>query len=236
MIFCNVNIPYYGKGEFLHAALLGVLNQTCADVTLEVTVFDDESPEPAEAVINNLHENCCRIIRYKNNIGMVPNWNRCLEYGDKEFIHILHGDDLISSEFYLKVFFILGEYPEIGLVHTEYQSLFSRKTSSRYWGALVRKRPKHDNKNKIFRAGDEAVRHTLVMRRKAVQETGLFREDLPYSADEEYWARLAKKWAVAYIPEPLTSYRHHRNNYQLKTWLKPDFWQKFRETRHACLI
>ena len=243
MIFCNVNIPYYGKGKFLYSALIGVLKQSISDISLEITIFDDYAKEPAKDHIMILPENCYHIIRNNSNIGMIANWNRCLQYGDKEFVHILHGDDLIESGFYSKVLYIFDKNPEVGLVHTNCLPLYSRKTSSCFWGALIRRRPKEDNEIKFFPAGDDAVRHTMggiacssaVLRRKAIFETGLFRDDLPYSADEEYWGRLAKKWAVAYIPEQLSIYRYHSNNHQLNTWLKTDFWHMFIKTRMARL-
>ncbi len=73
----------------------------------------------------------------------------------------------------------------------------------------------------------------VVLRRAAVEEIGLFRADLKYSADEEYWARLAKRWSVAYLPMPLVSFRYHSANHELATWIKPDFWELFQQTRAA---
>ncbi len=136
----------------------------------------------------------------------------------------------------------LFEDERIGLVHTAYRPIYARVTSSRYWKALLEKNPPTEDVQ-VFEPGDEAVRHVMkgvicssaVLRRQAIKDIGGFRQDLVYSSDEEYWARLAKRWAVAYVSVPLVMYRYHYHNYQLQTWRAEDFWEKFQETRIARL-
>lgn len=242
MTGCNVNIPFYGKAELLGKAVGSVFNQSVSSESLEVTIFDDHSPEAPPENLSSQSKIECRVIRNPVNLGMVANWNRCLEYGDRECVHILHGDDLLSPLFHSSVMAVFEQHKEVGLVHTGYSPLFTRMTSTRYWRALLQKKAEQ-KKIEIYEAGDSAVRHVMhgvicssaVLRREAVNEVGGFRTDLIYSSDEEYWARVARRWAVAYVPDPLVLYRYHYHNYQLKTWRAEDFWEKFQETRRARL-
>jgi cellulose synthase/poly-beta-1,6-N-acetylglucosamine synthase-like glycosyltransferase len=241
MITCDSNIPYYGKGEYLLQAVRRMLAQNVPEKLHNVTVFDDCSPDPATRYIPASWQARCSVIRNPTNVGMVPNWNACLQYGTRECVHLPHGDDLLDPSFLSLVLPIFKHHPEVGLVHTNYRPLFSRRTSTRYWGALLRRQQQRGNDIVFFEAGDEAVRHVMqgvicssaILRRNAVLDVGLFREDLPYSSDEEYWARVASRWGVAYVPEPLTTYRYHSSNHQLKTWLAPDFWSNMLATRQA---
>src|SRR5688572_29145963 len=100
---CNVNIPYYGRGQYLRRTLRSVLSQTVRREELEITIFDDCCPEEAEKYIPTKEDARCRVIRNVSNVGMVENWNRCLEHGDRECIHVLHGDDILDPEFYVEI-------------------------------------------------------------------------------------------------------------------------------------
>ena len=242
MTDCNINIPFYGKGKYLNATLASVENQTASKEALEVSIFDNCSPEPALEVISKSMRASSRVIRHSSNIGLAENWRHCLQYGDKECVHVLHADDILDPTFYTKVLALFDNYEDVGLVHTGYRPFLSRKTSPAYWRALLKKKTTPESQVHVLRAGDDAVRHiikgvltpSVVLRRKAIEEVGLFRSDL-YSPDEEYWARVAARWAVAYITEPLISYRYHDQNNQVQAWMYPDFWVNFQETRQARL-
>jgi glycosyltransferase involved in cell wall biosynthesis len=242
MASCNVNIPYYGKLALLRETLRSIEKQKeCQDYGVTVTVFDDCSPEMATEGVLNVPGSTLAVMRNPANLGMVANWNRCLEYGSGEWVHVLHCDDVLHPFFYAQVLPLFKSYEHVGFVHTDCDPIFARKSSTRYWGSIVRKHQARGNSVAVFNRGDDAVRHVMqglycssvVLRREAVQDVGAFRSDLPYSSDEEYWARVAARWGVAYISKPLTRYRYHQDNYQLSTWTMPDFWDKWRQTRLA---
>jgi len=220
----------------LAASLRG---QTLLD-RLTVRIIDDQSPQPASSFLTP--DSVIEIERNPHNLGMVGNWNRCLQTGQHSYVHVLHYDDLIAPEFYERVLPIFEQSDKIGLVYTGTRLIYTRKTSFPYWLARLRRnKTSAPTQPMIFPAGDEAVRRVskgvicsaVVLRRAAVEDVGLFRADLKYSADEEYWARLAKRWSVAYLPDPLVSFRYHSANHELATWVKPDFWELFQKTRAA---
>lgn len=241
MISCNVNIPFYGKGKLLRAAIRSVATQDIERERLSVTVFDDNSPEAASGALSGRHDASVGVIRNPQNLGMVRNWNRCLEFGDGEYVHVLHYDDLLQPTFYSEVLRLFDAHQNLGLVYTGSTPIFSRRTSTRFWGAVLDRGPMADDGVTIIDRGDEAVRHLMrgvvcssaVLRRETIRDVGLFREDLTYSSDEEYWGRIAARWGVAYVRKPLIRYRYHEKNYQLTTWTKPDFWEKWCATRVA---
>ncbi|MEP7293755.1 MAG: glycosyltransferase [Chloroflexota bacterium] len=238
---CSVNIPYYGQGRYLRA-VLGSLQTQSALEQLEVTVIDDQSPEQAEHFVPQ--DASVEVIRNSENMGMVKNWNRCLTHGNHEYVHVMHYDDLLDSRFYATVLSEFEQSKTLGLVYTDTQRVYSKKLSASYWISRLAPRPSLLNAAPVhYLAGDEAVRQAIrgircssvVIRREAVQELGLFREDLPYSPDEEYWARIAARWSIAHIPMPLAIFRYHDANHEVSTWLQSDFWDRLEATRHARL-
>ncbi len=93
MIGCNVNIPYYGKANLLRETLKSVSQQSIDPELLETAIFDDCSPEGFPGSESSARKSF-KLIRNPVNLGMVANWNRCLEYGSRKCVHVLHGDDL----------------------------------------------------------------------------------------------------------------------------------------------
>jgi len=238
MIELNVNIPFYGKGRLLQNCLKSVFDNLNNN-KLEIAIFDDASLDNAVEFLRTEWKSHCSVYRHEKNIGMVANWNSCLQHGDKEYVHVLHYDDALKPIFYAKVLKILKDNQKVGLVHTDAHSVFFRKTSTRYWGTILKKRSKSYGDIYIYKAGDEAVRHTInglicssvIIRRDTIADVGIFNENFSYSADEEYWARIGSRWDIAYLSEPLIAYSYHHDNYQVKTWKRSDFWEKYLDTR-----
>jgi glycosyltransferase involved in cell wall biosynthesis len=74
----SVVIPTYNYAHFLDETIQSVLNQTFLD--FELIIVDNNSTDNTEEVVKNyLSDN--RVSFYKNdtNIGLVGNWNKCLE-------------------------------------------------------------------------------------------------------------------------------------------------------------
>jgi glycosyltransferase involved in cell wall biosynthesis len=242
MIGCNINIPFFGKGIFLNETLASILRQTASKRALEISIFDNCSPEPATQAISPTMKQRCQLFRNSSNVGLAENWRRCLEYGDRECVHVLHADDTLDPTFYVKVLDLFARHENLGLVHTGYRPFLTRKSSLAYWRSLLSSKPIQNEGVQLYAAGDDAVRHVIngvltpsvVLRRKAVVDVGLFRSDL-YSPDEEYWARVAARWNVAFLTEPLVKYRYHDQNNQVQAWMYPDFWLNFQATRQARL-
>lgn len=240
MIECNVNIPFYGDGRLLSGLLESLAGQVSAGGRISVMVVDDDSPCPAGKYIfaSGIR---CGLLRNPRNLGMVRNWNLCLEFGSHECVHVLHYDDLLDPMFYLSVLPVFESDERIGLVYTDSGARFSRRSSSCFWVQLARRPRPRGGGVEVFEAGDDAVRQvaagvacsSAVIRRSAIRDVGLFRTDLPYSSDEEYWARIASRWKVAKVGKPLTIFRCHKSNHELDTWLLPDFWDQMKTVRRA---
>ncbi len=52
-----------------------------------------------------------------------------------------------------------------------------------------------------------------MIRREAWEQVGGMREQFGLLADIDMWMRLAMRWAVGYVPEPVITVRHQRPNY-----------------------
>jgi len=208
----SVCIPSYNCAPFLGDAIQSVLEQGYAD--FELLIIDDCSTDASCEIIARYAERDPRIVFLLNegNLGMVANWNRCIELAKGEYIHYLFADDLFASPACLeKMAAILDRDPEVSLVvsarniideHSRIKrvaSHFSDGTVSA--GARVIRRCLFEARNLI---GEPSV----VMFRKSQALRG-FHPGYSQLVDLEMWFHLLEQGKFAYLGEPLASFRDH---------------------------
>jgi glycosyltransferase involved in cell wall biosynthesis len=85
-------IPFYKRLDYLKLAIESVLKQTSKRWRLIVS--DDGGNEPgAQAVVAAFDDNRITYSLSESHLGMVGNWNRCLELADTPYVTLLHADD-----------------------------------------------------------------------------------------------------------------------------------------------
>ena len=104
--FWSVVIPTYNPNiEDLKQTIDSILEQDIPSAVMEILVVDDCSDN--ENDINNLIQQIGpRRISYhrnKENLGLISNWNHCLDLSKGYWIHILHQDDYVLPNFYQKL-------------------------------------------------------------------------------------------------------------------------------------
>src|SRR4051794_20749684 len=83
-------IPYYARLDYLRQAIASVFRQSSP--CWELIVCDDSGGE-AEDLVASYGD--ARLKYYKNpcRLGMVANWNRCLDLARTDLVTLLHADD-----------------------------------------------------------------------------------------------------------------------------------------------
>jgi glycosyltransferase involved in cell wall biosynthesis len=89
----SVCIPVYNGSEFIKEAIDSVLNQSFKD--LEIVVVDNQSTDDTVSIIRSYSDPRIKLFINDTNIGMIPNWNKSMEYATGKYIKILPADDLI---------------------------------------------------------------------------------------------------------------------------------------------
>jgi glycosyltransferase involved in cell wall biosynthesis len=94
----SVCVPCYNGGRYLRSAIVSILEQRLAD--FEVVVVDDASTDDTIGLAQELAAMDDRIRVYSNatNIGLVGNWNRCLELARGEWIKFVFQDDFLGPD------------------------------------------------------------------------------------------------------------------------------------------
>jgi len=230
----SVAIPAYGNPRLLAETLRHALSQRWpADMAWEILVNDDRSDPPLKAVLGEFAGRVrfeCNEVRR----GWPENWNKTLEKARGEWVHMLHHDDLVLSEFAPTMWELVRQYPRAAYVHSALQSrTLHQPIAGRLYGWLRRgSKHKATQPVMVYKAGSEAARHalfqgvripTIVVRRDAARSIRGFRAELRSMADEEYVVRLALVGDVVYCPQALCRYSYHSAQLSSSSWLQGDF-------------
>jgi hypothetical protein len=95
----TTTIPVRNCQPFVRQTLESVARQTRRPD--RVIVLDNCSTDETPQIVKGFTDLPIEYIRNPRDLGAFGNFNRCLEFAaDTEYLQILHGDDLISPEFY----------------------------------------------------------------------------------------------------------------------------------------
>lgn len=218
----SVMIPTYNCMAFIQEALECVLEQAPGPEEMQIMVVDDCSTDgDVEALVKRVGQNRVEYFRQEQNVGSLRNFETCLNRSCGEWVHILHGDDLVMPGFYAEVEELFGNYPEAGAAFTN--NAFTNTLFNDSDNSLT-----HDGKflvpNPLVTApgliknflvlNAQKLRlqpPCIVVKRKVYEQLGGFYA-VHYGEDWEMWTRIAAHYPVAYSPKCLAVYRYWADN------------------------
>lgn len=209
----SVCLPTYNCGPYVAEAIESVIDQVFTD--FEFIIIDDCSTDDTRQIVARYatRDKRIRFLQNPQNIGMVNNWNRCLQEAQGEYIKFLFGDDLLASRHALqRMVSVMDTDLSVSLV-----------ASSRYVideGSRIIKLLSRYGKRDIIMQGTEVIRDCLLEQRNYIGEPSvvLFRRaqgirgfDVRYRqfVDLAMWIHLLEQGNFAYLHEPLCSFRIH---------------------------
>ncbi len=109
----TIAIPFHRGLDYLRVAIESVRAQTVPD--WQLVVADDRGEASSEAVEDLVGSFGDPRIRYRpnpHNLGMVANWNRCLELAETELVTLLHADDRLLPGYAATMLALADRHPE----------------------------------------------------------------------------------------------------------------------------
>ena len=232
----SVCLPLYNGAAYLRSAISSVLNQTLAD--LELVIVDDGSTDASASIVSTFQDPRLRYVRNSVHLGLVGNWNRCLQLACGQFVCIFHQDDLMLPDNLAEKVRVLDENPTVGLVYSDVVQIGPQdELIAEHWhpqpesGAGVW--PGRQYFEELLLGGNTVCCPSAVARRKCFDDLGGFDSRLPLTADWEMWLRIALFYDVAYLPTTLIKYRRHEDNETLNYLGAPELEQYYRAKRIA---
>lgn len=219
----SVLTPCYGnRTAYLSQRIDSILNQTYQD--FEWILVDDGCVEASRAVLKELeqHPRVKAVIHHPHSLGVSRSYNEALALAEGEFILRAEDDDYCEPSLIERQVAVLERNPNVGLVFTagvavDAQGGFINYSWDRMpeaYRSLLRQdwiRPGHQ----VFK---DVLVHNIVhgysqmFRRQCYQELGPYCTDLERATDRDFVLRIALRYDVAYLAEPLVCYRQHQDN------------------------
>jgi glycosyltransferase involved in cell wall biosynthesis len=209
----TVSLPTYNGAAHVEAAIESILSQTLDD--FELLVMDDCSDDDTPAIVARFQDARIRFERNPVRFGLVRNWNRCLDAASGTYVTIFHQDDVMAPDNLARKVAVLDEHPTVAFVHSNLRQIGpDGSVLSEWWYAPPAPGDAgvhggRDFLERLFWGDNLVCCPGVVLRREMVSQHGLFDTQLPFTADWEMWMRLCIFHDVAYIPDPLFSYRRH---------------------------
>lgn len=208
----SVCLLAFNHVDVIESTLMSILDQSIAGY--EVIVSDDCSTDGTWERILELgsHDPRIKAVRTPRNLGMPGNANFAVARSSRPYIALLHHDDLYRNDLLEKWAGVLDRHPDVAFVFNPYRKFGSDVIyQDPMPGECI------DGKwlleRYLFARWGCVVRGTAMVRRAAWEQVGGMREQFGLLADIDLWMRLAMRWRVGYVAEPLIAVRHARPGY-----------------------
>lgn len=198
-----VVIPVYNAEDVIRETIESVLAQTWTD--REIVVVDDGSSDASGEIVRSFGGQV-RYVRQENG-GVARARNRGIAESAGEYIALLDHDDLWHPAKLAKQVAVLDGRPEVGMVITDVAHLDREGKPMGIVGAGYNP---SETFARLFVRGYVPTPSAAMIRRSVLEAVGGFDERFNSAGldDHELWTRIAARYEIASIPEPLT---YHRN-------------------------
>lgn len=220
--FWSVMIPAYNRTTYLERTLRSVLEQAPDADEMQIEVIDNASTSPeVKALVRRIGGDRVTFFQQPSNIGIVGNWNTCLQRARGRWVHILHDDDIVRPGFYDTYRQFIETHSDVGMVvcrpiaideDDEWKRIMPPppgRTQTGMWDdALWRLVSENTSDFLRFPA--------IVVAREAYEKVGGFDPASIYTIDLQMWIRVAASFPTGYIHQPLALYREHNDSVTYK--------------------
>jgi glycosyltransferase involved in cell wall biosynthesis len=211
----SVILPVYNGSAYLSESIKSVLNQSHAN--FELIIVDDGSTDESPEIIKKYADEDKRIknIRNKKNLGIQKSLNKGIKLSKGTYIARIDDDDLWCDKNKLeKQVEFLNNNLECGVIGT---AMILIDSEGKELGKIVYKESDNDIRNNLLLAS-QLAHPSVVIRKKALDELGFYREDKKYRHTEDYelWLRLGTKYKLANLADYCIKYRINPKGLSLK--------------------
>jgi glycosyltransferase involved in cell wall biosynthesis len=199
----SVIIPTYNYGRFIAEAIQSVLRQTHRPA--EIIVVDDGSNDETKEVVSGFGDDVKYI--YQANAGVCAARNKGAAESKGDAIAFMDADDTMQPESLEKQIALFDE-DGVGLVHCGLR-LFDDETGDTIELQLEGGEDGVADNLLLWEGPGIAGPGAILVTREAFDSVGGFDTTMKVGEDWDFCYRVARKFKVRFVPEPLVNYRSH---------------------------
>lgn len=209
-------VPCHRLAHLLADCVNSILSQSFED--LEVLIMDDCSPDNTPQVAATLSDPRVRYIRNESNLGHLRNYNKGISLARGEYIWLVSADDRLRRPYVVERFVsVMDHRPDLGYVFCPVLKFEGNRETELYGshGDVDTVYGAREFLLRALAAGNSVPAPAGMVRRSCYEQISVFPLDLPFAGDWYLWSIFALSTPVAYLAEPMVSYRVHDLNMTL---------------------
>lgn len=192
----------YNEAEYIEDAILSVIRQTRYDAVDRIVVVNDGSEDQSEDIILRLADKYPKIkYIYQENQGLAAARNTGLARCTGDFVAILDGDDIWLEERLERQLGFVSAHPDVGVIYSDFY-LFGNSERQRVTPNKF-DYSNDDTLKRLFIEGGPIVPSTTLINKQCFESVGIFDPVLRRAQDTDMWLRIAHRFPIHYIDEPL---------------------------------
>lgn len=234
--FVSICVPTYNGEQYIRECLNSILAQSFTN--FEVLIVDDQSCDRTMSIAFEYaqKDERIRVIQNEFNLGLVGNWNQCVQLASGEWIKFVFQDDVILPNCLEKL--LEATKLNVPILFCRREFIFEQGISEElkgYYRDLQLPEKFLPNASKITsQEFCQSVFNNLwinfigeptsmLLHRSVFQQFGAFNPHLIQLCDLEYWTRIASHTGIAYVPESLAAFRVHQKSTSQMNHTENDF-------------
>jgi glycosyltransferase involved in cell wall biosynthesis len=226
--FVSICIPTFNAAAWILECIGSALAQSYQD--LEVLIVDDASTDETVELIRAIDDPRIRLEINPQNLGLAPNWNRCIELSHGDFIKFLFHDDILYPDCVEKMMQLILSNEHIGLVFSPRDIILEdapQDELTRIWLKNCATLHTRFSQLELVNDGKELFAQYLrkgfggnwigepssvLVRKGCFSSLGMFDPKLRQVCDVEMWLRIMFSYDIGFLPEKHSAFRLHRDS------------------------
>ena len=224
----SVITPIFNGENYLSSALDSIVLQRDNDI--ECIVVDGESTDATLSILQSYQDRLpIKILQKERNSNWVMKTNYALSVATGEYVCFLHHDDLWLKDRLKTMQQLVRQFPEVVLCLHPSNYLDYEGNNIGLWGCPLPAFPEIIKPNlmmeRLLVQNFISILGPVFKREVALKVKGLD-ESLWYTADWDFWLKIARCGDTLYYPNPLSGFRIHPGS---QTVMRSSSSQDFRD-------
>ena len=195
----SIVLPTYKRAHVLKSAIQSVLNQTYTN--LELIVVDDNSPDATRDVVASFDDPRIRYVRNEPNLKLPRALNRGFSLACGEYLTWTSDDNLYGENAIQRMVEVLQD-GDCDFIYADYYLFADLDSTGRPLDIHHDKLP-----GKVQLEKSNHIGACFMYTRRVYEAVGEYDPELFLVEDYDYFIRIAKRFRLCHIPEPLYYFR-----------------------------
>ncbi|HKO60326.1 MAG TPA: glycosyltransferase [Pyrinomonadaceae bacterium] len=223
----SVVLPVYNGERYLKLSIDSVLGQSFTD--FEFIIWDDGSTDNTSTILANYSDPRIQVFSNERNLGLFTSLNKAIEKSNGPLIRLWAQDDIMKPECLEREYEFVQRNPSVAMFYSQCITIDQNgqvvgEVSDEGTPAVIE--PQLAAQIMFYHGSITGNIANVTLKKSALHEAGLFREDLIVSGDFEMWVRLSERWPIGFLKEPLVYLRSHEGQFSRRKGLFPTFMRE----------